>query len=286
VTQPAPPYVVDPDDPRAPPQEVWDRMTPEQRERVVASLPSEFEVSEASPPEGDPHFDAKTAARDALQGYFARIGRKVYLACELPVYYPGEKMCAPDVIAVTDVELRQRMSWVVAAEGKGIDLALEIHVAGDRRKDVERNTELYARLGISEYFIFDRGRLRLTGYRLPEPAARSYERVVPQGGRFASGVLGLDLALEGSRLRFFHGMAALPESAELIAKLEGMLDDIEARAAAAEERAEAEARLRAEETRLRAEETRLRAEETRLREQAERRLAEALAEIERLGRSR
>jgi Uma2 family endonuclease len=254
-------------------------MTAEERERVIASLPSEFEVSEVSPPEGDRHFDAKTAAKDALQGYFARIGRKVYLACELPVYYPAEKMFAPDVIAVADVELRQRMSWVVAAEGKRIDLALEIHVAGDRRKDALRNTELYARLGIAEYFIFARGRLRLTGYRSPEPGARSYERIVPQAGRYPSGVLGLDLALEGSRLRFFHGMAALPESAELITKLEGMLDDIEARAAAAEERAETEARLRAEETRLRA-------EETRLREQAERRLAEALAELERLGRSR
>jgi predicted Fe-S protein YdhL (DUF1289 family) len=38
-----PPYVVDPDDPRAPPQEVWERMTADERKRVIDSLPSEFD---------------------------------------------------------------------------------------------------------------------------------------------------------------------------------------------------------------------------------------------------
>jgi hypothetical protein len=54
-------WIVDPDDPRAPPQDIWDRMTAEERQRVVETLPSEFDVSEASPPEGDFHFEAKTA---------------------------------------------------------------------------------------------------------------------------------------------------------------------------------------------------------------------------------
>ena len=83
----------------------------------------------------------------------------MYLACELPVYYPGERMFAPDVIAVMDVEPHSRMRWVVSAEGKGLDFALEVHVAGERRKDLERNVERFARLGIREYFLFDRGRL-------------------------------------------------------------------------------------------------------------------------------
>jgi hypothetical protein len=56
-------YRVDPDDPRAPPQELWDRLTPEERARIVASLPSEFPVSERTPPEGDPHFEAKVRTR-------------------------------------------------------------------------------------------------------------------------------------------------------------------------------------------------------------------------------
>ena len=35
------PYRINPDDPRAPPQEVLDRMTAEEREAFLASLPSE-----------------------------------------------------------------------------------------------------------------------------------------------------------------------------------------------------------------------------------------------------
>lgn len=279
----AEPYRVDPDDPRAPPQEVWERLTPEERARVVESLPSEFPVSEASPPEGDPHFEAKVRTREVLGGFFSRIGRKVYLACELPVYYPGEPMFAPDVIAVVDVEPHSRMRWLVSAEGKGVELALEIHVAGERRKDLVRNVERFARLGIREYFLFDRGKLRLTGWRLEE-GRRSYQPIVPQHGFYPSEVLGLELQLEGERLRFFHGRAPLPESDEMIATLERMVREAEEHRSEEEQlRTELEQRL-VEEARLRTEEARLRIEEARLREEAERKLAEALAELERLKR--
>ncbi|WPB79062.1 Uma2 family endonuclease [Archangium violaceum] len=281
-------YRIDPDDPRAPPQEVWERLTLEERARIVAGLPSEFPVSEVAPPEGDFHFVAKVRTREVLGGFFTRTGRKVYLACELPVYYPGERMFAPDVIAVVGVESHERMSWVVSAEGKGLDFALEIHVAGDRRKDLERNVERFARLGIREYFLFDRGRLRLTGWRL-SAGRRRYRAILPQQGLFSSEVLGLDLRVEGERLRFLHGETPLPEADEMIALLERKARESDAqRARDAQARVELEQqlaeqrRLRAEEARLRAEESRLRAEETRRREESERQLAGALAELARL----
>jgi Uma2 family endonuclease len=265
---PTPLWTVDPDDPRAPPDDVWDAMTPEERKRVVDSLPSEFPVSEAQPPEGDFHWTAKVSAREVLDGYFARTGRRVYVGSELPVYYPGERMFAPDVLAVLDVDVHQRQTWVVRDEGKGLDLAMEIIVSGKRKKDLEHNVQRYARLGIREYFVFDRGRLRLTGYRLPDPGARAYQPILPQMGFYASHVLGLDLRIEGTRLRFHHASAPLPEANELITTLGRMVDDVEQRLQAAEERAAEEARLREEADLARAE--------------AERRLAEALAEIERL----
>jgi Uma2 family endonuclease len=268
------PYRVNPDDPRAPPQEIWEQLSPEERAQVVDSLPFEFPVSEATPPEGDPHYEAKSRAREVLGSFFSRIGRKVYLACELPVYYPGETMFAPDVIAVVDVEPHSRMRWMVSAEGKGVDFALEVHVAGERRKDLERNVERYARLGIREYFVFDRGRLRLSGWRLEE-GRRAYRPILPQHGLYPSEVLGLDLQVDDERLRFYVGGAALPEAPEMIARLEHMVERVEA------SRAELEQQL-VEEARLRTEEARLRTEETQRREDAERRLAEALAELERL----
>jgi Uma2 family endonuclease len=257
---------VNAEDPRAPPLDVWQRMTPAEREHVLASLPSEFEIDAAAPPEGDYHFNAKMNSRKTLGRFFDRIGRRVYLACELPVYYPGERMFAPDLMAVLDVSTNERPHWVVAHEGKGLDLALEIFVSGSRRKDHEQNVERHASLGIREYFIFDRGRLRLTGYRLR--AAGTYEPILAQAGRYPSDVLGLSLAIDRERLRFFVGDSEVPEAEELIDKLEGMVSRLESRVSAAEYRAIEEARLREE--------------ETRLREEAEQRLEQALAELRRL----
>jgi Uma2 family endonuclease len=277
-------YRVDPADPRAPPQEEWDRMTAEERERVVAALPSEFSL-DLMPPEGDLHRKAKSKAVEALDGFFQRIGRKVYLSSELGVFYPGERCFAPDVLAVLDVEPGDRTQWVVSKEGKGLDLVIEVHYAGNNEKDFAVNVERYARLGIGEYFIFDRARLGLRGYRLPsrEPGrqgkARTYRRIVPQEGRYVSQVLGLDLMLEGSKLRFFHGTAALPEADELIAKLGSMLDDVIASKEAAEQRAEVEAK-RADAAVKRANAAVKRAAAL------ERQLAEAQAELERLKRRR
>ncbi|HZI12404.1 MAG TPA: Uma2 family endonuclease, partial [Myxococcus sp.] len=116
--------------PRAPTQEAWDAMSPEERARVVANLPGEVTDAEMSPPEGDRHFQAKVRALDTLRGYFNRQKRNVYLAAELPVYYPGARRFAPDLLAVLDVPVHERDKWVVTAEGKGLDFVLEVHVGG------------------------------------------------------------------------------------------------------------------------------------------------------------
>jgi Uma2 family endonuclease len=269
-------YVFDPVDPRAPAVDEWEQMLPDERARVVAMLPVEVPL-ELLPNEGDRHRKTTRGALDALDGFFQRTGRKIYLSSGISVYYPAERRFAPDLLAVTDVEPHERNSWVVADEGKGLDFVLEIHVAGDRRKDEKTNVDRYARLGVQEYFYFDRTRLRLTGFRLPSPPtpSRVYQRVVPQAGRYASSVLGLDLALEGSRLRFFAGTAALDDADEMIARLGSMLDKV----LAGQEEAE---RLAEELADKLDEEQRLREDERRLREDAERQLADARAEIEQL----
>lgn len=102
------PYVVDPTDPRAPPEDVWKPMSEEERRRVVASLPSE--IPRPLPLEGDAHRLAKWRALEALDEFFRRRGRSVHLGSELPIYYPGEAVFAPDVIAVLDVEPHERES--------------------------------------------------------------------------------------------------------------------------------------------------------------------------------
>jgi Uma2 family endonuclease len=271
-----PPYVVDPEDPRAPPQDVWDAMSAEERIRVVEELPSEIES--AYPPEGDVHRKAKDGPLGALGAYFKRIGRRVYLSSNLPVYYPGERIFAPDLIAVLDVEPHERDRWVTSHEARGLDLALEVLYRGDDRKDLERNVERFARLGIPEYFIYDRKRGRLQGYVLEEGEA-VYERIVPQQGRWPSRVLGLSLSLEGDRLRLYAGTAAVPELEELAARGEQLLADAIARVEEAEKRAEQETE-RAEQAAQRAEQEARRAEQEAERaNRAERELAALRAEL-------
>lgn len=225
-------YEVDPLDPRAPSRSVWEQLDDAERKRVVDSLPSE--LPRASPPEGDPHRLPKKGALESLEEYFRRRGRSVYLSSELPVYYPDEPVFAPDLLAVLDVETHPRERWVVAAEARGLDFVLEIHVSGERQKDLAHNVERYARLGIPEYFVFVPRRSRLIGHALLDEAR--YESVVPQGGLWASRVLGLNLAIEGDRLRFYHGNAPLPDAREWIDKLSTMVDEALSRAEEQEQR--------------------------------------------------
>ncbi len=274
---------VDPDDPRAPSEEVWAELSEDERRQWVDALPSEIES--ALPPEGDRHRKAKDGPLGALDAFFKRVGRRVYLSSNLPVYYPGERLFAPDLFAVLDVEAHERDRWVTSVEGKGLDLAIEVLYRGDDRKDMERNVELYARLGILEYFIYDRRNNHLVGYTLPSSDARVYDRIVPQGGRWPSRVLGLDLALEGERLRLYMGTAVVPELEELAARAESLLAGALDRVAEAERRAEEEARRAEEEARRAEEEARRAEEEARRADAAERRVAELETELERLRRT-
>ncbi len=236
-------------------------MSMEERERVVESLPAEVTWDELAMPEGDLHTEGKRQALEALRGYFKQQKRRVYVATELPVYYPGERRFAPDLLVVLDVEPHLRGKWVVSHEGRGLDWVMEVHVGGDRKKDAEYNVRRYARLGIPEYFIYDRARERLEAYRLPSPEAREYVRMEPRQGRYSSEVLGLELQLEEGRLRFWAGNALLLESEEMIDRLREMMEEVQRRAD---------------------EKARKLEEESRRREEAERRLTALQAELERL----
>ena len=90
---------------------------------------------------------------DVLRDPFDRVGRGIVRACEPPDFYPGVSPFAPDLIDVVDVgsvpARASRRRWGVATETRGIDLAREILIDGDRQKDHGRNVELLASLGIS-----------------------------------------------------------------------------------------------------------------------------------------
>jgi Uma2 family endonuclease len=89
---------------------------------------------------------------------------------------------------------------------------LEVHVGGDRKKDAEHDVARYARLGIPEYFLYDRAKNQLLAYRLSSPGATSYTPIVAQHGRYEARVLGLEIEVARDRLRFFAGTAMRLES--------------------------------------------------------------------------
>ncbi|WP_437615211.1 Uma2 family endonuclease [Sorangium sp. So ce834] len=230
--------------PRAPTEAQWAAMSPAQREQAVRALlasESQEELDEREAmAEGDPHLDAKMEARDTLRAWFGRRGRRIYIGAEIKVYYPGEKGFTPDVIAATDVDPGPRLCWMVSAEGKGIDLAIEVHYAGDWRKDFVDNVARYAALGIREYFVYDIQRGHLRGYRLPSTGVRRYESIASRVGRYRSEVLELDLTVESDRLRFYADTAELVTAGELVGKLERMIEAAEARIEREQARAEQE----------------------------------------------
>lgn len=242
-----------------------------ERNRYIASIPGNPEFTEAAPPEGLAHDRAARRSRESLEHFFRKRGRQVFIASNLRVIYPGEPAFAPDLLAVLDVaksEDDELPAWVVVQEKRGLDFVLEIHVSGDRRKDGVTNVERYARLGIPEYFLYDRPGRRLLGWRLPKGGARTYQPLLPQLGRLASQVLDLDLGLLDGRLRFFMGTTELPDAAELVGRLDTLVSHIETRLE------DAQRQLAMLEV--------AREEEQRRREDAERRVCELQAELDRL----
>jgi Uma2 family endonuclease len=227
--------------PIAPTLEAWRAMSPAERLRLLVQVNEALSDPRVTMSEGRPHKKAKTRTLDLLGRHFSAMGRVIYLEEEMSVLYPGEEAFSPDVLAVLGVpepEDDEREAWVVADEGKGLDLAIEVLHHGNRRKDLVENVERYAKLGIPEYFVYDRARQQIRGFRLPTSDARRYQRIVPQAGRFTSSVLGLDLAIVGGTLRFFVGESELGGTPALVGRLQNMVDELNARAEQAAAQAE------------------------------------------------
>jgi Uma2 family endonuclease len=229
--------------PVAPDEATWRALTPAQREEKVWELIDALPLTEVMS-EGTPHSDAKMTVVASLRRFFGQRQRGMFIAPELMVMYPGEPTFVPDVLAVRDVELKPRNSWIVLDEGRGPDFILEIRNKGRRAKDYRRNVDRFARHGIREYFVYEVIRQELAGFRLEgddAPANRRYVPIIPQGGRYRSEVLELDLVVLDERLRFFYSGAEVPDADAEMTMLTRMVEERSARLEETERRATAEA---------------------------------------------
>ena len=130
--------------------------------------------------ENDAQLHAIHYAFGVLRLYFSH-RPDVYVSADLLMYYEEGNTrvsVAPDTFVVFGVEDRVRMNYKVWEEGKGPDFVLEVASPSTWREDVETKPEVYARLGVREYFLFDPWgdyfSPRLQGYRLVDGV---YERM-------------------------------------------------------------------------------------------------------------
>ena len=193
-----------------------------------------------------------------LRDYF-RPRPDVYVSGNLLIYYEEDNRnasVAPDVFVVIGVPGHPRPIYKVWEEGKAPDFVLEITSRHTRDKDEGPKRDLYERLGVQEYWQYDP-----TGDYL-EPRLRGmalqrgeYRPLTPNWSAdgtqvMLSEVLGLELRVAGSELRFRDPMSGEPvrtlsESEQERRRAESRLaQEAEARRAAEARVAELEALLR------------------------------------------
>ena len=187
----------------------------------------------------------------ALEIWFADRA-DVYVSGDLLIYYvegDPRKSVAPDVFVVFGAEDRERRTYKLWEEPKGPDFVMEVASESTWADDLKRKRDLYARLGVKEYWQYDPNweylPFQLGGWRLSEagyvqqPAVRSLDGTLI----LRSAVLGLDLRVKGREMHFHDpatGRDLLGHREEHAARRAA-----EARAEAAQARiAELEARLR------------------------------------------
>jgi len=192
--------------------------------------------------ETDEHREAMIRHIQILQACYQ--GQQVYVSGDLLLYYEQgnpRKYVVPDAFVVKGISPRRRRIYKTWIEGKAPDVVIETTSRKTRRKDTVDKPQLYARLGVKEYFLFDPDQEYLDpplqGYRL---ADADYVRVeAGEAGCLESRELGLRLCVEQGHLQFYR----LDTGERLLAPTDRAAAEAQ-RAAAEAERADREAKAR------------------------------------------
>lgn len=173
---------------------------------------SDYPESDGKPMAETPiHWHATVDAAQPLHDFYGDRS-DVYVGSDMMMYYREGDVRAyvsPDVfVAISVPKLPERRVWRTWMEGKLADFVLEITSLGTRRVDEGTKKELYAELGVREYWQFDPAgdylEPMLRGRRLGSDGDYRTLALERRNGVLCHGtMLGLELRLEGDRLRFF-----------------------------------------------------------------------------------
>lgn len=220
--------------------------------------------------ETDLHIDEIEYLRIALRERY-RDAPDVYVASNLLLFYQKghpETFIVPDVFVAWGVSKEFRRNYLLWEEGAVPRLVVEVTSRSSRSRDVSFKKDLYERLGVEEYFLFDpyREYLRppLQGFRL---GGRRYRRIPEEAdGSLLSTTLGVAIRNQEFRL--------------LLTDLATGVPLLRPQEMAAAHRESEEALRQADEARRQADEARRQADEAR--RQAEERVRALEEEIDRL----
>jgi len=199
----------------------------------------EYPESDGKPMgETDLHRDWMIRLLDILRLRYR--GQRVYVASDLLVYYregDPSQFVVPDLFVVQDCDPSRRRTFKIWEEGKVPEVVIEVTSRSTRRDDEAYKVQIYARLGVAEYFLYDPTAdyldPPLQGFRL---GRGEYHRIDPDPtGALSCRHLDLVLRLEQGQLGLYDGSSGqwLPTEAEAAEAARKMA---EAARAAAEQR--------------------------------------------------
>lgn len=207
--------------------------------------------------ETERHFRELLKNFNRIENHFAHLP-DAYVLGDMMMYYEEgnpRKSISPDIFVAFGIGKKERRIYKIWEEGKPPDFVLEFASKGTYRNDLTGKVQLYAAIGIPEYFLYDVDRrylpTPLMGFRL---VGRDYVEISPlASGGIPAATLGLEFHLRDDTFDIYD-----PEAQEW---LKTAAEDAEDRAEDAEDRANQEANARHE---AEAEVARLQAELERL----------------------
>ena len=142
-----------------------------------------------------------------LQEHFQDIP-DVCVSGNMMMYYVQgnpRKSISPDIFVTFGIARKERRTYRIWDEGKPPDFVLEFSSENTYRNDLRGKKELYAEIGIAEYFLYDPERqylpFPLMGFAL---IGRDYVPISSGAdGSAFSAILGLELRLRGESLGFY-----------------------------------------------------------------------------------
>jgi Uma2 family endonuclease len=174
------------------------------RSRTLATAEIEYPSADGKPmAETDVHRDWMITNIQRLERLYA--GRRVYVSGNLLIYYQEgdpSKCVAPDTFVVKNCRPGRRRIFQIWKEKRTPNFILETTSKKTRHQDSGKKKDIYAKLGVTEYFLYDPLgewlKPPLQGFRLRDG---DYEAIAPDAdGSIVSQELGVRFALEDGDL--------------------------------------------------------------------------------------